>query len=162
MHTPALPWLVCRSGDGARYQELLEADIRVLALEPYGVDTWQVLKVSSLMEPAQVDRVRQQCSYGDQDELLAFYPLAIVSDTALNLGLSCRYSSQELAQANERVLSELADGSLKVSATVRQMMGDGYSEHLPVSAGQPLFELLEMQLDDRVYLVGWGWVWHRA
>lgn len=160
-HTASMPWWVarvCRAGD---YAEYAGTDVELLALEPYGPDTWASLEASAAFDAPSVSRARAELTY--KPDALAFYPLAVLSHASVReLGLSSRYSVQERSQADAKLFDALVLGRLQVSADARQMLGDGFGPGLPARAGAPIRELMELALDDGSRLLGLGWVWYRS
>ncbi len=160
-HTAAMPWWVARVCRASDYADYAGADIELLALEPYGPDTWASLEASPAFEATSVSRARAELSY--LPDSVAFHPVAVLSHGAsLELGLASRYSAQERAQFDAKLFDALVQGRLQVSADARQRLGDGFGPGLPEHAGAPSRELMELALDDGARLLGFGWVWYRS
>lgn len=157
-HTPAMPWLVRAVRTPEYFRELMESDISLTVLEPFGPDPWVALQLSPVIDPASVATSREALEM-DPDHT-AFYPLAVLShEGSVDLGLPCSISASELSRQSETMLSDLAEGLLRPSPRARAALGDGTSRLLPDSLGVGTLALMELELTQGATLLGWGWLW---
>lgn len=158
-HGLALRRYIRTIGTPARYAELRATDVHLMGLEVFGNDTWEVLCRAERFDWQATTALRRQLLCGD--DATAFHPVAILSpDPAILEGLSSRYSLDEIAQVNEKVFGELANGRFRLSRAARQTLGSGFDALLKEGEGVPLYELTEMELTDNAVLLGWAWIWH--
>lgn len=159
-HTAAMPWLVTKVSEPADYSDILESDICLVSLEDYTTDTWGCLETCQLFEPQEVRRIQDDLTYDESH--VCFYPVALLShEQPLQPVLATSSSAAERSQLDEKTLTELAEGRLRVSSQARKAMGDGYTSFLTAERGVSLLALMEIALSDHVRLLGWGWTWHR-
>lgn len=157
-HTPAMPWLVRAVRPPEYFQDLMESDISLTALEPFGPDPWVALELSPVFDPASVARARE--AFEMDPDHTAFYPLAVLShEGPVDLGLPCSIAASELSRLGERVLAELAEGRLSPGTRAKTALGDGSSGLLPDSRGVGTLALMELELSQDATLLGWGWLW---
>ncbi len=159
-HTAAMPWLIAHVRETVHFQDILESDACLTSLEECDVDAWDCLESSGVIDPSELLTVREALTYDSGH--VCFYPVALLShENPLSLHLPTPSSSQERARLDEKTLTELSEGRLQVSRHAKQALGSGYTELLPASRGVSLLALMEIELTQGVWLLGWGWTWHR-
>lgn len=161
LHAPDLAWLVRAVAGHDRYEDLLQSDVQVQALEHFGSDAWEVLAASGLFERTSLRAVRDRLTLSDGK--VALHPVALLAHPhASRIALPSTLSDSEQRQADEKLACELAEDKLKVSRAARLALGSGALPGLDASSGNSTYELLELELSDGSLLLGWGWVWYRT